>query len=230
MEPILTGSQQHLLRVIFDRGAEGASQALSKWLDEEVHLAISEVEIIELAQTAELLGPPDSLVAACSMGLTGRLTGLILLVFEDQSGHALVDLLMHQPIGTTNNWGELEQSAAKETTNIIGCAYVNALAAHLPGIVASASRKPEDTDGAKLVPTPPIFVQEFAGSLLQFALMDQAIELNHVLLIHTQFNSGRQGLNLNWTLLVIPSHESLRVLAMSLGQLESSGSNRNETK
>ena len=93
MQPILTNAQRHLLRMIFDRGAEAASQALSKWLAEEVHLAVSEVELVELAQTAELLGPADSLVAACIMGLTGRLTGLILLVFEDRSGLALVDLL-----------------------------------------------------------------------------------------------------------------------------------------
>ncbi len=109
------------------------SQALSKWLGQEVHLAISEVELVELARAAELLGPAESLVAACTMGLTGRLTGLILLVFEDRSGLALVDLLLQQPVGTSTTWGELEQSAAKETTNIVGCAYVNALAAHLPG-------------------------------------------------------------------------------------------------
>jgi chemotaxis protein CheC len=114
MQSILTDAQRHLLRIIFDRGAEGASQALSKWLAEEVHLAVSEVELVELEQAAELLGPADSVVAACIMGLTGRLTGLILLVFEDRSGFALLDLLLHQPIGTTTAWGELEQSGAKE--------------------------------------------------------------------------------------------------------------------
>ena len=46
--------------MIFDRGAEGASQALSKWLGEEVHLVVSEVELVELVQTAELLGPAES--------------------------------------------------------------------------------------------------------------------------------------------------------------------------
>ena len=101
------------------------------------------------------------------MGLTGRLTGLILLVFEDRSGLALVDLLMHQPVGTTTTWGELEQSAAKETTNIVGCAYVNALAAHLPGIVPSRSGQGNGRIASgELVPTPPTFVHEFAGSLL----------------------------------------------------------------
>jgi chemotaxis protein CheC len=78
------------------------------------------------------------------------------------------------------------------------------------------------TDG-ELVPTPPTFVQEFAGSLLQFALMEQAIELDQVLLVHSQFRAGRQGLNLNWTLLFIPSRRSLHVLAASLAQLERRG-------
>jgi chemotaxis protein CheC len=66
MQPILTDAQRHLLRMIFDRGAEAASQALSKWLGREVHLAISEVELVELAQAAELLGPAESLVTACT--------------------------------------------------------------------------------------------------------------------------------------------------------------------
>jgi chemotaxis protein CheC len=214
MEPILTDSQRHLLRMIFDRGAENASQALSKWLGQEVHLAISEVELVELARASALLGPEESLVAACTMGLTGRLTGLILLVFEDRSGLALADLLLQQPVGTSTTWDELEQSAAKETTNIVGCAYVNALAAHLPGAEAEARAN-------ELIPTPPTFVREFAGSLLEFALMEQALELDQILLIHTEFAAGRQGLSLNWTLLFVPSRDALHVLAASLAQLES---------
>jgi chemotaxis protein CheC len=227
MQPILTAAQQRLLGMIFDRGAESASQALSKWLGHEVRLVVSEIELVELAQAAELLGPADSLVAACTMGLTGRLTGLILLVFEDRSGLALVDLLTQQPVGTTTAWGELEQSAAKETTNIVGCAYVNALATHLPGSAPFTSLHSEGTgandNGDELVPTPPTFVREFAGSLLQFALMEQALELDQVLLIHSEFGASGQELNLDWTLLFVPSRESLHALAASLAQLESRG-------
>jgi chemotaxis protein CheC len=211
MGPTLTDAHRRLLRMIFDRGAEGASLALSKWLGREVRLAVSDVELVELERAGELLGPPETLVAACVMGLTGRLTGSILLVFEDRSGMALVDLLMHQPIGTTTAWGELEQSAAKETTNIVGCAYVNALAAHLPG---------EEGDG-ELVPTPPSFLHEFAGSLLEFALMDQAMELDRLLLIRSEFAGGPDMPQLNWTLLLIPSRSALEALAASLTRLES---------
>jgi len=213
MQPLLTDAHRRLLRMIFDRGAEAASLALSKWLGAEVRLTVSEVDLVELDRAAELLGPPDALVAACAMGLTGRLTGSMLLVFEDRSGLALVDLLMHQPLGTTTAWGELEQSAARETTNIVGCAYVNALAAHLPGARESAADE--------LVPTPPTFLHEFAGSLLEFVLMEQAMELDQILLIRSDFAGDRPGLNLNWTLLFIPSRAALETLATSLGRLGS---------
>ena len=212
MGPNLTDAHRRLLRMIFDRGAEGASLALSKWLGREVRLTVSDVELVELENAGELLGPPETLVAACVMGLTGRLTGSILMVFEDRSGLALVDLLLHQPIGTTTSWGELEQSAAKETTNIIGCAYVNALAAHLPGGAGAGDDE--------LVPTPPTFLHEFAGSLMEFALMEQALERDRLLLIRSEFAGGPDMPQLNWTLLLVPSPAALEALAASLAGLE----------
>ena len=215
MGPMLNKVQCRLLWMIFERGAESASQALSKWLGQDVRLTISEVEQVDLSVAAEVLGPPETLVAACSMGLSGPLSGQILLVFEDRAGLALVDLLMHQDVGTTESWGELEQSAAQETTNIVGCAYLNALAAHLPGTLARGGPGSEE-----LVPTPPTFVHEFAGSLIEFALMEQALELDQILLVHTSFASSRQDLNLNWTLLFVPDRASLHALATALTELE----------
>jgi chemotaxis protein CheC len=225
MQPILTAAQRHHLAMIFDRGAESASQALSKWLGRPARLTVSAIELLELAQASELLGPADSVVTACTMGLHGRLTGLILLVFADRSGLALVDLLTQQPLGTTTAWGELEQSAAKETTNIVGCAYLGALATHLPSTVPLARHDAGaaglSDGGEELIPTPPTFVREFAGSLLEFALMEQAVELDQVLVIHSEFQPLEEELNLDWTLLFVPSRESLHALAASLDELES---------
>jgi chemotaxis protein CheC len=201
--------------MVFERGAASASQALSKWLGREVQLAISEVEQVDLAAAAEVLGPPENLIAACSMGISGPIRGQILLVFDDRAGLVLVDWLMGQPPGTARNWGPLEQSAAQETTNIVGCAYLNALAAHLPGTLA-----PGGTPSEELVPTPPTFFHEFAGSLLEFALMDQALELDLVLLVHSSFTAGGENLNLSWTLLFVPDRASLAALAAALSELE----------
>jgi chemotaxis protein CheC len=68
-----------------------------------------------------------------------------------------------------------------------------------------------------------VFLHEFAGSLLQFVVMEQALELDQVLLIRSDFAGGRPGLNLKWTLLFIPSRAALHALAASLAQLESRG-------
>jgi chemotaxis protein CheC len=227
VQPNLTTTQLNLLRMVFERGTEAASQALSKWLGHDICLTMSVVNEVELAQTELLLGPPESLVAACSMGLTGWLTGLVLLVFRDSSGLALSDLLLHQAIGTAQEWGELEESAAKETTNIVGCAYVNALASHLPRPPAATSKadrevdKPGKPTEGDLVPTPPTFVHEFAGSLLEFAFMEQAMELDQVLVIRSELKAAGTGLNLDWTLLYIPSRASRQALLESLLALES---------
>jgi chemotaxis protein CheC len=164
---------------------------------------VSAVEESGMAEASELLGPGDTLVASCAMGLSGVLNGQLLLVFEDRAGLATADMLLRQPIGTATTWGEMEQSAVLETMNIVGCAYVNVLAAHLPGAV-----------GAEIVPSPPSFRHEFAASLLEFALMDQAIESDRLLLIRTEFTSAET--KLDWSLLFVPGAGALRALAAAL--------------
>jgi chemotaxis protein CheC len=153
------------------------------------------------------------------MELTEALTGQLILLFEDRSGLALVDMLLGQPVGSTLAWGELEQSAAKETTNIVGCAYLNALAAHLPALSSSAGAG-SDTDA--LVPGPPHFRHEFAASLLEFALMDQAVHGDQLLLIKSSFSID--DARLDWSLLFVPSGESLETLCAVLARVESSRS------
>ncbi|WP_435018269.1 chemotaxis protein CheC [Tundrisphaera sp. TA3] len=203
---VLDDGSRHRLREIFERGAEQASAVLSRWLGRPATLRTSDVDEVDLAEATELLGPPDGLVVACSMELAGRISGHLLLVFGDRSGLALADMLLGQPAGTANSWGELERSAANETANVVGCAYLNSLAAHLP-------RSDNDPDGvdAAIQPSPPSFRHEFAGSLLEFALMDQALELDRLLLVKTRFESDDR--DLDWSLLLVPSRGSLDWLA-----------------
>ena len=201
----LTEPRRLRLREALDRGADGASQALSRWLGMEVRLAPGDVEQVDLEAAAGALGPPEGLIAACAMGMTGGLGGTMMLCFEDRAGLALADLLLRRPAGTATGWGELERSAAMETANIVGCAYLNALAEHLPPAA-----------GAGLAPTPPTFLHEFAGSLVQFAVMGQAAEMDRVLLVGTTFEAGAAG-GLGWTLLFVPDAGSLSALAAALG-------------
>jgi chemotaxis protein CheC len=200
----LTDAQKRKLRTILGHGAEGASRALSRWLGMDVHLTIGEVDQVDLEAAAGALGPPEDLVAACAMGMTGGIGGSMLLCFRDRAGLALADMLLRQPVGTSTEWGEVERSAAMETANIVGCAYLNALAEHIPADPA-----------AGLAPTPPTFLHEFGGSLIEFAVMGQAAELDRVLLAGTTFEAAGAG-DLGWTLLFVPDAPSLASLAAAL--------------
>ena len=214
MGPIFGETRKRVLTAVFERGAADASLALSKWLDQDVRLTVGGVDEVEMAEATDLLGPPEQLVASCAMELSGRLTGQLLLVFEDRSGLALADLLLRQPVGTATTWGELEVSAALETVNIVGCAYLNSLAVHLP-------LSDDGDDGARaatLLPSPPTFRHEFAGSLLEFALMEQAIRRDRLLLARTRFESDR--MERDWSLLLVPSGESLERLASASAEPE----------
>jgi chemotaxis protein CheC len=206
LDSTLSDDQKRRLAAIFDRGADDASGALSRWLGRSVSVVVGRVDQVDLAEASEVLGPGDTLVAACPMELSGVLTGQIILVFEDHSGLATVDLLLHQPVGTTTSWGELERSAAKETANIVGCAYLNSLAAHLPEVDGQSL--------ASLLPGPPGFRHEFAASLIEFALMDQAAAGDQLLVINSTFSTDEA--KLDWSLLFVPSGASLETLRTSL--------------
>jgi chemotaxis protein CheC len=134
------------------------------------------------------------------MAMNGGLTGTMIFAFDDACGLSLTDLLLNHPSGTAREWGEMECSAALESTNIIGCAYLNSLVRHLPYSM-------------ELVPSPPVFRRDFAESLLQAAFMDQAMAANFIFLARARFEI--RGAPLNWSLLFIPDAPSLA----RLGQL-----------
>lgn len=215
-----TAARRREIRLSFEQGAESASRALSGWIEQPIRLTVGDVALIDLVDATGILGDPDTPVAACAMGLSnGRLSGQVILVFKDHAGFALVDQLMRQPLGTTTTWGDIERSAAQETTNILGCAFLNALGEHLP---VDAEPK-ADGPSADLIPSPPMFFHEFAGSLLEFALADQAMELERVLVIRSRFTVEPldSPADLNWTLLFVPSGASLRALAGAFDEPES---------
>lgn len=209
MDLTLSDSQKQSLAVIFSRGAADASDALSRWLGRQLTVAVNSIDQVDLNEAVEVLGPGETLVAACPMELSGALSGQLILVFEDRSGLATVDLLLHQPIGTTRVWEELERSAAKETANIVACAYLNSLSIHLP----PAANGPGGA-GAPLLPGPPGFRHEFAASLLEFALMDQACSSDRSLVISSTFSTDEA--QLDWSLLFVPSGKALETLHRAL--------------
>jgi chemotaxis protein CheC len=204
---MLTDRQLADLTTLFCRGSDDASGALARWLGRPARISVEEVEQVPLSEATAVLGEGEGPVCFCAMALEGRLTGELILAFDDASGLALADVLLERPVGTATEWGELEQSAALETANIIGCAYLNALA---------RSFRPGDGAEVELLPSPPRFIRDFAPSLMEFALMNQAVVSEFVFLTRTEFHIEATPVDCN--LLFVPDMASLDALRELLAE------------
>ncbi|MFN0050931.1 MAG: chemotaxis protein CheC [Planctomycetales bacterium] len=202
---MLADRQLARLTTLFQHGSDDASLALSKWLGRPSRISVEQVEQVPLADATEVLGDPEKPVCFCAMTLHGQVTGQLILAFDDASGLGLADLLLERPIGTSTAWGDVEQSAALETANIIGCAYLNSLAK------CFSEAAPQSLDQShELVPSPPQFARDFAESLLQFALMNQAMASDLIFLTRTEFRIENAPVNCN--LLFVPDADCLNTL------------------
>jgi chemotaxis protein CheC len=198
MTTMLDPSQVEQLHRLFGAGAEQATLALARWLDRPACITVERVEQLPLNRATDVLGDSETPISACVMRLQGELQGQLILAFDDASGLGLADLLLGQPLGTAKEWGEIERSAAQETANIVGCAYLNALSRLAAG------------QGRELLPDPPRFVRDYPQALLQFALMNQASHGDLVFLTETRFQID--GSPVNWNLLLVPDTPSIERL------------------
>jgi chemotaxis protein CheC len=199
-------------------GASDASRALSTWLGRSVQVSVEQVEQVSLESASDQLGPADSTVCACCMRVSGGISGQLLFGFDDASGLSLCDSLLSRET-PSDTWGELEISAAMETTNIVGCAFLNSLSCIFPSAIADhEATNANDATKSRIdptwIPAPPAFVRDFAASIMQFALMDQACEYDAVLIANTHFAIDNQPIG--WRLLLIPDANVLDALARFL--------------
>lgn len=192
----------------FHRGAEMASLALQGWLQAPTAIAIDSVDQCPLQDATSVLGESDGAICMCLMEMKGTLTGHMLLAFDDPSGLALTDLVLQRSRGIAAEWGDVEISCVLETMNIAGSAYLNGIATDL----SERSRQ-----SIELIPTPPIFLRDFAESLLEAAFLDQASAGSQMVFASSRFDL--QGQPLRWTFLLIPDPVSLTRLSEILAKL-----------
>jgi chemotaxis protein CheC len=178
------------------QGASEASGALARWIGKRSVVEIDSLDQLPLEEAAGLLAAGEEPICFCATQMHGLLTGDMILAFDDASGFALADMLQDQPRGTTREWTEMATSVALETANILCCAYLNSLSRSL----SKSGESPE------LLPSPPSFSRDFAESLMEFALMGQAVASDQVLLARTRFEIDATPLN--WTLLFVPDAPS----------------------
>ena len=183
-------------------GASAASESLGRWLGRPARVEVCRSRSASLDEAVQSIGPSDLLVHACAIPLTGAVPATVLLIVDDQAGPKIAGVLLGKDRGPSADWDDEARSAIEETANIVACAYVGAVARSLGS-------------EAPLVPGPPELHREFAGCLVEFAMMDQAARSDRVLLVETKFSIGEDAQD--WHLLIVPTAEGALTLGTDEG-------------
>ncbi len=195
--------ERDALREVANIGAGHAATALSQMTGRTIMIDVPEVNIRRLEEVANLVGPPDTVVAGILMHMMGDLTGRTMVVIPEPSARVLCDILLRRGTGSTTTFGEMEISSLKETGNILSSAYLNALS---------------DFMSMMLVPSVPSFVLDFAGAVLTTTYVSFGQERDIVFCVDTAFRVEGSQESLRGEFLLLPDFPSLRAILESIAR------------
>ncbi len=185
------------LREVANIGAGHAATALSQMIDRTIMISVPEVSVTPLEDVPGVVGDPDEVTAAVLMQMMGDLTGRTLLMFPSETARSLCDLLLRREVGTTEAYGEMEESALKEVGNILSSAYLNALSDFL---------------GMMLVPSVPSMVVDYAAAVLTTTYLTFGSERDVVLCVETEFHFKDEQEKVPAHFLLLPDMASLNAI------------------
>ena len=164
--------ESHVSKIVAD-ALKVTADGLSKWLGHPI-----EAEDVVAAKLS--LTVPDEVMCCCSMSVDAaigapkltdasamemRAAGLLLLAWRSEEAAWLVDQSLGNN-GTSvdeSTWTELERSAISETSNVVGCEFLNA--------IAEGVRDISNTD-VSLMPNPPYIEQRYASGWMDGAITE----------------------------------------------------------
>ena len=157
-------------------GAARAGRGLTGLIGEEVVIRIPEVRLGAQRDICNAVGGDDTVVLGAYLNVEGDVTAHVMLLFPTSKALACVDMMCGQPLGTASESDELVLSAIGELGNVVGSAFVNALA---------------DAANLSLHPSPPTVVHDLAMALVDTVYAELLVQDGPVLLLDTVFEDAR---------------------------------------
>lgn len=194
-----TPQRLQVLEQLFSLATRDATDAMCRWTNGQVRLSLDELREVDLVEACTALGMDDQQRTMVALDIEHVLGGQMLLAFDEVDGRRFAADILGEAAPPEGPWTEMEKSVLMETGNILGCAYMNALARVLK---------------LDLIPSPPYFMQDYAAAVLEQIVQRQALTTDRLLVCRTRFQ--RSGEELQWQVLFIPT-DALRQKMESLG-------------
>lgn len=166
------------LTAVAKDGAFRAGRGLSGLMGQEIQIHVPNVRSGTKADACDAVGGEECIVLGAYLSISGDITGHVMLLFPVKRALECVDLMCGQPVGTSTEPDELAESAIGELGNIVGSAFVNALA-----------------DRANLIlhPSPPTVINDMAIALVESVYAEVLSQGGDVVMMDAIFedHSGR---------------------------------------
>jgi chemotaxis protein CheC len=195
----LTQNELEVLLSIVQKGLDDSSKALSCMTTGGIQLQNPRLQFLPLNVVPGIAGGPEKVVVTVYLGIEGDLNGHLMLLFTEESGLRVVDMLMEQAAGTSKALDDIGVSALAETGNVCGSSFLNALS---------------DRTGLKIVPTTPVVVVDMAGAILESVVTELYLNGDEVLVVETGFNGEIPG-----HFLLMPDQDSMARLVAALEEI-----------
>ncbi|HLS20391.1 MAG TPA: chemotaxis protein CheC [Bacillota bacterium] len=204
MEPSkLTNMHIDILREIGNIGAGNAATSMAQLIDQQVHMEVPIVNIVNFDEMMDIVGGPEKLIVGMFFEICGDLTGSVFFMLSVEEAEKLVHQMTNDP--NLNLQGDtvdpLAFSALKESANIITGAYLTALSDFL---------------NLSIRPSIPHLAVDMAGAILTVGLVELSRISDYAIVINTEINDQRiNGITGHFFLL--PDPDSLEIIFASLG-------------
>jgi len=190
----LKENQLDALREVANIGAGHAATALSVMIGSTIMISVPNINVARLDEMPPVVAAPEEPVAAVLLRMLGDLTGRTLLVFPHEVAMRLSEMLLRRPLGSSQEFGTLEQSAIKEAGNILSSAYMNALS---------------DFMGMRLLPSPPSLSVDTSTAILSSDHLQFGTDRDYVFCVESEFLLKGVAKPLRGYFLLLPDRESL---------------------
>lgn len=157
-------------------GAVRAGRGLSGLMSQEIRIHVPDIRFGTKADACDAVGGAEALVIGAYLTISGDIAGHVMLLFPVRRALECVDLMCGQPAGTTTEPDEMAESAIAELGNIVGSAFVNALADRLQLV---------------LHPSPPAVVSDMAFALVESVYAEILAAGGEIVMIDTVFEDAK---------------------------------------
>ncbi|MUV39938.1 CheY-P phosphatase CheC [Lentibacillus sp. JNUCC-1] len=205
MEHELSSIEKDVLKEIGNIGAGNAATAMAQLINQTVDMAVPTVNIAAFDEVMEIVGGPDTPVAAVVINITGDITGKVYFVLSIAEAEFIASQVTGEPDIQLLNGAPpktIAISALQEIGNILTGSYLSALS---------------DFTQLNMVSSVPDLGIDMAGAILSGGLVDLSQYSDYAIIIDTRIKGKSHSNRIHGHFLLLPDPGSFTKIFNALG-------------